>query len=114
MNESCVENVKVQQVPSDGRQAISYVSVTHVLYCLVLSCLSCFLYIYKHNYRAMVLGKEGYREVQDCKFCFGPKEDSKRDEPPNIPSNRTKQFLDPLPLYHTCCFDLQVHPGLKI
>jgi len=45
------EDVKAQQDPislsAGGKPFISCVSVTHVLYFLVLSCPSCFIYIYK-------------------------------------------------------------------
>ena len=74
MNESCVdadedvdEDVKAQQAPislsAGGRSFISCATVTHVLYCFGLSDFSGFLYIYKHNYGAIVLGREGCCEV---------------------------------------------------
>jgi len=56
-----------------GKSFISYVSVTYILYCLVLSCLSCFLYIYKHNYGAIVLGREGCHEVLGLQILFWTK-----------------------------------------
>jgi len=53
----------------------SFPVLLSLMFCLVfvLSCLSCFLYIYKHNYGAIVLAGRDVMKFQDCKYCFGPK-----------------------------------------
>ena len=48
-----------------GKSFISCVAVAPVL-----SCFSCFLHSYKHSYGAIVLGKAGCCEVQDCNFVL--------------------------------------------
>jgi len=72
-----------------------------LMFCTVLFCLAVHvLSLYKHNYGTIVLGREGCCEVQDCKFCFGPKyiffqiASLASSTPLNIPSDHTKQFLD--------------------
>jgi len=62
---------QVEQAPSHCHQAENHsLHVSHVLYSLVLSCFSCFLYIYKRNYRAIVLVKEVCREVSGLQILF--------------------------------------------
>ena len=89
------------RVSAGGKSFISCVFVTHVLYCLVPSWIPCLLYIHKHNYGAIVLGREGCRAVSGLQILFCTKvyifSDSllgHRDRSPNIPSDHTKQFLD--------------------
>jgi len=60
-------------IVSKQESFISCVSVTYLLYCLVMSCLSCFLYIYKHNYGAIVLRREGCRAISGLQILFWTK-----------------------------------------
>jgi len=59
------EDVKAQQPPSHCRQVEnhSFPVFLSLIFCILLFCLV-FRVIYQHNYGAIVLGREGCREVQ--------------------------------------------------